>query len=315
MKGQTMTRFSRILAAALAVVSLALAAGCEKRPTGYDPNPNSPEGVPAVDARLLAYRNAVRCGVTTPTPIDSAGSRRRSPARRPCRCCCCSTGRQHVRALPSQWRGTSSARGLRAAGVFKYVNAGYEFSSAPTLPGSAHRHRTWRAGRGRGATPESPLSNEPWPCRMCCRSLQRRPAALRLAVHGVVGRGAALWAGSTSTEATPRRQRVLVAAGADRVHHRGRRVHRLPPREQPGRLVQFKLRGTGLLTLKYSRRCSVALLRARDRPERRRTGDRADTRQHRLAGDRPTSGSWPLHLLGRQDELLLARRRKVARRT
>jgi len=53
-----MTRFSRILAAATVLVVLGLAAGCEKRPTGYDPNPNAPEGVPAADARLVASRNA-----------------------------------------------------------------------------------------------------------------------------------------------------------------------------------------------------------------------------------------------------------------
>jgi hypothetical protein len=52
-----MTRFPKWCTPALLIGALALAAGCEKRPTGYDPNPNSPEGVPSTDARLVAYRN------------------------------------------------------------------------------------------------------------------------------------------------------------------------------------------------------------------------------------------------------------------
>lgn len=53
-----MTRFSKSITVVLALSALALSAGCEKRPTGFDPNPNAPEGVTSPNARLLAYRNA-----------------------------------------------------------------------------------------------------------------------------------------------------------------------------------------------------------------------------------------------------------------
>ena len=52
-----MTRFPKWCTPALLIGALALVAGCEKRPTGYDPNPNSPEGVFSPDARLVSYRN------------------------------------------------------------------------------------------------------------------------------------------------------------------------------------------------------------------------------------------------------------------
>ena len=52
-----MTRLAKWTTPALLIGALALAAGCETRPTGYDPNPNSPEGVTTPDARLVAYRN------------------------------------------------------------------------------------------------------------------------------------------------------------------------------------------------------------------------------------------------------------------
>ena len=53
-----MTRWIKLFAALLALGALAVAAGCEKRPTGFDPNPNAPEGTPSANSRLLAYRNA-----------------------------------------------------------------------------------------------------------------------------------------------------------------------------------------------------------------------------------------------------------------
>jgi len=52
-----MTRLAKWCIPALLSGALALAAGCEKRPTGYDPNPDSPEGVTTAAAQLVAYRN------------------------------------------------------------------------------------------------------------------------------------------------------------------------------------------------------------------------------------------------------------------
>ena len=46
-----MTRFRKWLSAVLALAALMLAAGCEKRPTGFDPNPNMPEGAKAEHVR------------------------------------------------------------------------------------------------------------------------------------------------------------------------------------------------------------------------------------------------------------------------
>src|SRR5262245_50183120 len=52
-----MTRSSWKVAAVAALLALLAAVGCEKRPTGFDPDPNRPEGVTSADARLLSYRN------------------------------------------------------------------------------------------------------------------------------------------------------------------------------------------------------------------------------------------------------------------
>src|SRR5262245_24800361 len=69
-----MTRFSTRSVAALLLVAVTLTAGCEKRPAGYDPDPNTPEGVTSTDARLVTYRNqALRVMVRdyASTNIDS----------------------------------------------------------------------------------------------------------------------------------------------------------------------------------------------------------------------------------------------------
>ena len=52
-----MTRFPKWWSLALLAGALALTAGCEKRPTGLDPDPNRPEGVTSSQAMLVAYRN------------------------------------------------------------------------------------------------------------------------------------------------------------------------------------------------------------------------------------------------------------------
>jgi hypothetical protein len=52
-----MTRFCRKYAASAALLALVAVAGCESRPTGFDPNPDRPEGVPSANARLVSYRN------------------------------------------------------------------------------------------------------------------------------------------------------------------------------------------------------------------------------------------------------------------
>jgi len=52
-----MTRFPKWCIPALLTGALALTAGCEKQPAGYDPNPDRPEGVTTTAAQLVAYRN------------------------------------------------------------------------------------------------------------------------------------------------------------------------------------------------------------------------------------------------------------------
>jgi len=52
-----MTRFPKWWIPALLLGTLALAGACEKQPTGYDPDPNRPEGVTTTQAKLVAYRN------------------------------------------------------------------------------------------------------------------------------------------------------------------------------------------------------------------------------------------------------------------
>ena len=53
-----MTRSRKWFRAVLALAALMLAAGCEKRPTGFDPNPSRPEGVTSADVKLVTFRNA-----------------------------------------------------------------------------------------------------------------------------------------------------------------------------------------------------------------------------------------------------------------
>ena len=52
-----MTRFPKWFVPALLLGALAAAGACEKRPTGFDPNPNRPEGVTTTAAQLVGYRN------------------------------------------------------------------------------------------------------------------------------------------------------------------------------------------------------------------------------------------------------------------
>ena len=164
-----MTRFSRILAAALAVVSLVLAAGCEQRPTGYDPNPNSPEGVPTAAAQLLAYRNAglrVLARDYQSANIDSAESFAQAfpgPTTMPLLLLLDGTPANTFEL----YRINGGGKFERTAdyplqSIFKYVNAGYEsFFSTDPSPGTYAPPSYLARGLVNGvASHQSPLSNE-----------------------------------------------------------------------------------------------------------------------------------------------------------
>jgi len=48
-----MTRFPKWCIPALLTGALALTAGCEKQPAGYDPNPDRPEGVTTTESMFV----------------------------------------------------------------------------------------------------------------------------------------------------------------------------------------------------------------------------------------------------------------------
>ncbi len=164
-----MTRFSKCFTVVAALVALAAAGGCEKRPTGFDPNPNAPEGIRAANARLVSYRNRglrvmvrdyaslnIDSAVTTAqafagsntmpllllldgTPANSFEMYRRDDAGR--------------------FERTSD---FALSSTFKYVNAGYEsfFTTDPSPSGYAPSSYLARGLVDGIASHQSPLSNE-----------------------------------------------------------------------------------------------------------------------------------------------------------
>ena len=260
-----MTRFSRILAATLAVVSLVLAAGCEKRPTGYDPNPNSPEGVPAGDARLLAYRNAGLRVVAIdylPSPIDSAETFAQAfpgPTTMPLLLLLDGT----VANTFELFRRNGGGKFERTAdyalqSIFKYVSAGYEsFFSTDPSPGSYAPPSYLARGLVDGvASHQSPLSNEgklavpnvlPITYNGDLQPLDSLFTVSWVGVPGAVGYWVHIY-----EKPTPGGQRVesslpspiaYITAADEFIGYR--------PGNNPGGSVQFKLGDTSLLTLKY----------------------------------------------------------------
>jgi hypothetical protein len=260
-----MTRSSRILAAVLALAALVLAAGCEKRPTGYDPNPNSPEGVPAADARLLAYRNiALRVVVRdyASTNVDSVSVGAQAFAG--------STSMPLLLLLDGTpansfelFRRSGGGAFERTAdyalqSLFKYVNAGYEiFFSTDPSPGSYAPPSYLARGLVDGvASHQSPLSNEG---RLTAPDLlpilyngDLQPLDSLFTVSWVGVPGAVGYWVHIYEKPIPGGQRLVsslpspiayVTAGDEFIGYRAG--------NNPGGSVQFKLGDTGLLTLRY----------------------------------------------------------------
>jgi hypothetical protein len=260
-----MTRFSRILAAALAVVSLVLAAGCEQRPTGYDPNPNSPEGVPTAAAQLLAYRNAglrVLARDYQSANIDSAESFAQAfpgPTTMPLLLLLDGTPANTFEL----YRINGGGKFERTAdyplqSIFKYVNAGYEsFFSTDPSPGTYAPPSYLARGLVNGvASHQSPLSNEgrltgsgvlPITYNGDLQPIDSLFTVSWVGVPGAVGYWVHIY-----EKPTPGAQRLesslpapiaYITAGDEFIGYRAG--------NNPGGSVQFKLGDTSLLTLKY----------------------------------------------------------------
>ena len=164
-----MTRWSRWFVAVLALGALALAAGCEKRPTGFAPNPNAPEGTPSSEARLLAYHD-----LALPVLARDYGSKNIDSVK---------VGAQAFAGAPTMpllllldgtpansyelYRRDGGGKFQRTGdyplqSVAKFVNVGYEafFSTDPT-PGTFAPPTYLGRGLVDGvASHASPLSNE-----------------------------------------------------------------------------------------------------------------------------------------------------------
>ena len=164
-----MTRSRTWYPVVVALGALALAAGCEKRPTGFDPTPNSPEGVSSPDVHLIAYRNAtlrVLVRDYASTNLDSVA-----------------VGDQAFIGAPTMplllvldgtpanvfemYRRDDGGRFVRTTDFpiqskFKYVNAGFEeFFTTDPVPGRFSPSSYLARGLLDGvATHASPLSNE-----------------------------------------------------------------------------------------------------------------------------------------------------------
>jgi hypothetical protein len=261
-----MTRYSRILAAATALVSLVLAAGCEKRPTGYDPNPNTPEGVPAADARLLAYRNAGLRVVAIdflPNPIDSAESFAQAfpgPTSLPLLLLLDGTFANSFELYRRSSAGTferTSDYALQS--VFKYVNAGYEsFFSTDPAPSSYAPPSYLARGLVNGvASHQSPLSNEgrlatpdvlPITYNGDLQPLDSLFTVSWVGVPGAVGYWVHIYEkpipGGQRVESSLPAPIAYITAADEFIGYRAG--------NNPGGSVQFKLGDTSLLTLKYT---------------------------------------------------------------
>ena len=168
-KGQTMTRYLRKSAVLAALLALVAAAGCETRPTGLDPNPDRPEGVPTANARLLSYRNyglRVMLRDYGSANIDSVvlsatalpGSSQ-MPLLLIMDGTAANTFEMYRRDNGGKYERTSDAT---LPSRFKYINAGYEefFTPDPAPSGFAPSSYLARGLVNGDATHSSPLSNE-----------------------------------------------------------------------------------------------------------------------------------------------------------
>ena len=164
-----MTRYLNFLPVALALLLLAIAAGCEKRPTGLDPNPNTPEGTTTPLAQLVAYRNhALRVmvrdyGSPTADSIVTGATAFPGPTSMPLLLLFdgtqANTYEMYRRDDGGQFIRTTD---FEIPSHFKYVDAGYEtFFSTDPAPGDFQPSTYLARGLLNGvATHESPLSNE-----------------------------------------------------------------------------------------------------------------------------------------------------------
>ena len=165
-----MTRLLKWCIPAVLAGALAVAAGCEKRPTGFDPDPNHPEGVSTSQAQLVAYRNqALRVMIRdyASTNIDSVVvgvSAFPGPTTMPLLLLFDATQSNQF----EMYRRDSGGRYQRTGDFdldshFKYVSAGVEtyFTTDPD-PGSYQPPTYLARGVLNGVvTHLSPLSNEP----------------------------------------------------------------------------------------------------------------------------------------------------------
>jgi hypothetical protein len=261
-----MTRFPRWCIPAFLVGALALAAGCEKRPAGYDPDPNRPEGVTTTDTKLVAYRNqALRVMIRdyASTNIDSVVvgvSAFTGPTTMPLLLLFDATQSNQF----EMYRRDSGGKFQRTTDFdldshFKYISAGIEtyFTSDPA-PG-AYQPPTYLArGLLNGvATHASPLSNE---ARMLQTDLPPvtyngplfpTDSLFTLSWLGVPG-AAGYWihayekpiaAGQRLTCAIPGPLSYLTAGDMLIAYYNG---------NNPGGSVQYQLGSPGLVTLRYN---------------------------------------------------------------
>ena len=264
-----MTRFTRRLATVpvwFALLTLALVAGCEKRPTGYDPNPNSPEGVTSPDAQLLGYRNAalrVMVRDYASTNVDSVVTGAQAfPGSTEMPLLLLLDGT--VANTFEMYRRSSGGKFERTTdydlqSVFKFLNAHYEaFFTTDPAPGSFSPSTYLARGlvAGGAATHQSPLSNEshltapdvlPITYNGDLQPFDSLFTVSWVGVPGAVGYWVHIYekpiaGGDRLTSSLPAPIAYITAAD-EFIGYR--------PGNNPGGSVQFKLGDTSLLTLKY----------------------------------------------------------------
>jgi hypothetical protein len=162
-----MTRSRKWFSAVLALAALMLAAGCEKRPTGFDPNPNMPEGATSADVKLVTYRNVAWPVLVLDTESGNTqlvgASAFDGPEDTPLLLVLDGTPSNTF----EMYRRDDGGRFVRTTDFliqskFKFVNFGFEEFFSPDLTPSHYSPPTYLA---RGlldgvATHASPLSNE-----------------------------------------------------------------------------------------------------------------------------------------------------------
>ena len=250
----------------MVLAALVLTAGCEKRPTGYDPNPNSPEGVPAADARLLSYRNsALRVLVRdyASTNIDSVAVGAQAfagPSSMPLLLLLDGTPANSFELYRRSGSGKfDRTTDYALQSVFKFVIAGYEmFFSTYPAPGSYAPPSYLARGLVDGvASHQSPLSNE---SRLTAPDLlpilyngDLQPLDSLFVVSWVGVPGAVGYWVHIYEKPIPGGQRLVsslpspiayVTAADEFLGYR--------PGNNPGGSVQFRLGDTSLLTLRYT---------------------------------------------------------------